>query len=91
MRNRRAQMNAATSQFDEAEILAEATDKAGLTRFGDDAFREPLRVLLASLAQSPLHPLGAQILRRSTVWSLISRLRARYSVSYTHLTLPTKA
>ncbi len=71
-------MNPSISQFDEAEILAEAKARAGLTRFGSDAFREPLRVLLASLGQSPLHPLGAQLLRRSTLWSLISRLRAQY-------------
>ena len=71
-------MNKATSPFDEAEILAEATSRAGLTRFGGDDFREPLGVLLASLAQSPLHPLGIQILRRSTVSSLVSRLRAQY-------------
>jgi len=71
-------MTPSTTQFDETEILAEAKARAGLTRFGSDVFREPLRVLLASLAQSPLHPLGAQILRRSTLWSLISRLRAQY-------------
>ena len=78
MRNRRTPMTPSTTQFDETEILAEAKARAGLTRFGSDVFREPLRVLLASLAQSPLHPLGAQILRRSTLWSLISRLRAQY-------------
>ena len=71
-------MTPSTSQFDETEILTEAKARAGLTRFGSDEFREPLRVLLASLGRSPLHPLGAQILRRSTLWSLISRLRAQY-------------
>ena len=64
--------------FDEAAILAEARASDGLEDFGDDRFREPLGMLLASFAQAPLHALGVQLLRASVVRSLISRLRARH-------------
>ena len=71
-------MTTLPTPFDETEILAEARAKTGLTRFGGDGFREPLGVLLTSLGQAPLHAIGVQLLRRSVISSLISRLRAQY-------------
>jgi hypothetical protein len=62
--------------FDEAALLAEARAATGLVDFGDDAFRTPLRALLASLADAPLNALGTAILRRSIRRSLDVRLRA---------------
>jgi len=65
-------------QFAEESILAAARRIDGLDDFGDDAFRAPLRVLLESLAEAPIHELGASILRGSVVRSLANRLRARH-------------
>jgi len=63
--------------FDEAPLLAEARRKTGLSDFGDDAFREPLRVLLASLADAPLNAVGQLVLRTSIRRSLVQRLLAQ--------------
>lgn len=63
--------------FDESGLLAEARQKSGLEDFGDEAFRQPLGVLLASLAQAPLHAAGTRLLRRSILRSLVRRLRAQ--------------
>ncbi len=71
-------MTTPAKPFDEATILAEAQASAGLERFGTDEFREPLGILLAALAEAPLHALGIQIMRNSVIWSLVSRLRAQY-------------
>jgi len=62
----------------EAEaLLAEARRKTGLGDFGDDAFREPLRVLIDSLNQeAQLTPLGHLIQRGRLVSALVGRLRA---------------
>ena len=62
--------------FDEAALLADARRKTGLTEFGDDAFRTPLRVLLASLADAPLNAVGTTVLRASIRRSLTQRLLA---------------
>ncbi|HEX5068482.1 MAG TPA: sulfotransferase, partial [Myxococcota bacterium] len=64
--------------FDEEAVLAEARAYDGLDAFGDDVFREPLRVLLASLAEAPLSALGAKILRGGVVRSLTNRLRIEH-------------
>ena len=53
--------------FDESGILADARAIDGLADFGDEGFVEPLRVLLASLAEAPLHGLGSSILRGGVV------------------------
>jgi len=71
-------MTSSSKPFDETSVLADAQAGDGLVDFGDDVFREPLRVLLASLEEAPLNELGVRLLRSSLVWSLISRLRARY-------------
>jgi len=62
--------------FDEAALLASARRKTGLDDFGDPAFREPLRVLLASLAEAPLNAVGTLVLRSTIRRSLVQRLRA---------------
>ena len=64
--------------FDEESVLAEARAYDGLDAFGDEVFREPLRVLLASLAEAPLSALGAKILRSGVVRSLTNRLRTEH-------------
>jgi hypothetical protein len=64
------------SPFDEAALLADARAATGLTDFGDDGFRAPLRVLLASLADAPLNATGTAILRASIRRSLTVRLRS---------------
>lgn len=67
-----------STPFDEKRVLAAAEAVDGLHDFGDDAFREPLGVLLASYAEAPIHDLGAKILRGAIVRSLANRLRARH-------------
>ena len=64
--------------FDEESVLAEARAYDGLDAFGDEVFREPLRVLLASLAEAPLSAHGAKILRSGVVRSLTNRLRTEH-------------
>ena len=64
--------------FDEESVLAEARAYDGLDALGDEVFREPLRVLLASLAEAPLSALGAKILRSGVVRSLTNRLRTEH-------------
>jgi hypothetical protein len=60
--------------FDEAPLLAEARQKTGLTEFGDEGFRTPLRELLASLADARLNAVGTAVLRSSIRRSLTQRL-----------------
>jgi hypothetical protein len=62
--------------FDEAALLEEARRKTGLRDFGDDAFRSPLRALLAALAEAPLNAVGTMVLRSSIRRSLTQRLLA---------------
>lgn len=72
------QMSRAVHRFDESAILDAARAVDGLSDFGDDSFREPLRVLLAAYAEAPIHALGAKILHGSVVRSLANRLRTRH-------------
>ena len=62
--------------FEEVALLADACRRTGLSEFGDDAFRTPLRVLLASLADAPLNVVGTTVLRMSIRRSLAQRLLA---------------
>src|SRR5215469_9669907 len=51
-------------RLDETALLSTAMKKTGLTDFGDDRFREPLRVLVAALErEAKLNPLGRVLLR----------------------------
>jgi hypothetical protein len=71
MRSRRA------APFDESALIEEARERTGLVEFGDEGFREPLRVLLASLAEARLNAVGQTVLRTSIRRSLVQRLRSR--------------
>lgn len=67
----------ARASLDEHSIIAEARATAGLDDFGDESFREPLRVLLDSLdREAALTPLGRAIQRQRTIDLLVNRLRA---------------
>jgi hypothetical protein len=66
-----------TKPFAEAALPADARRKADPSDFGDDAFRTPLRVLLASLAQAPLNAVGTLILRAAIRRSLHSACSPR--------------
>jgi hypothetical protein len=61
--------------LDEADVLAEARAKAGGAAFEDESFREPLRVLLASLdREAQLNAIGRATQRARIVESLVMRL-----------------
>jgi hypothetical protein len=66
----------ALSPLDEASLLDAARRTTGLDDFGDDWFREPLRVLIGSInAEARLTPLGRIIQRSRLVAALVTRLR----------------
>jgi len=66
------------ASLDEHSIVADARATAGLDDFGDESFREPLRVLLDSLdREAGLTPLGRAIQRQRTIGLLVNRLRAQ--------------
>ena len=62
-------------QLDESTLLSTAMKKTGLTDFGDDRFREPLRVLVAALErEARLNPLGRVLIRQMLLQLLTTRL-----------------
>jgi sulfotransferase family protein len=62
-------------RLDEKSLLEQAAKNTGLSDFGDDGFREPLRVLLASFEnEAALTLLGRIIARSDTVRTLENRL-----------------
>jgi len=62
-------------QLDESTLLSTAMKKTGLTDFGDDRFREPLRVLVAALErEAKLSTLGRVLLRQMLLQLLTTRL-----------------
>ena len=62
--------------FDEQQMLDAARRATRLEDFGDESFREPLRMLLRCLErESHLTPLGCVVARRDTVDLLANRLR----------------
>jgi len=62
--------------LDEASILAEAQARAGLSSFGDDSFREPLRRMLHALdTEADLNEAGRVAQRERTIGLLVNRLR----------------
>jgi hypothetical protein len=64
--------------FDEAALLEEACAQTGLDDYGEDAFREPLGKLLASLREeAPLNELGRTIMRARILESLETRLKTQ--------------
>jgi hypothetical protein len=63
-------------KLDEASLLAAARQRERLDDFGDDSFREPLRVLLGALErEANLSPLGRAMSRQLLLGLLASRLR----------------
>ena len=63
-------------RLDEAGLLESARRRTGLSDFGDPAFREPLRVLLAAFErEAGLTPLGRFITRSLVLQLLTTRLR----------------
>jgi hypothetical protein len=68
--------------LDEADLLDEARRQTGLTDFGDDGFREGLRVLLAALEdEADLTLLGRMSARGQIVKLLVSRLRVEDAIA----------
>jgi hypothetical protein len=71
-----ADPRASSTSLDEASILAEARERAGLSEFGDDSFREPLRRMLHALdTEAHLNEAGRAAQRERTVGLLVNRLR----------------
>lgn len=64
--------------FDESLLLSEASSVDGLTEFGDERFREPLKILLTSLTDAPLSDLGTSLLRSQVIRSLANLLRTHH-------------
>jgi hypothetical protein len=62
-------------RLDESDLMARASRRSGLTDFGDDKFREPLRLLLDSFERDAhLTTLGRVIARTDLVRLLANRL-----------------
>jgi len=71
-------MTRVSAQLRVADLLEAARAKIGLTEFGDEWFREPLGVLVASLnAEAQLSELGLELTRRRLIALLVDRLRLR--------------
>lgn len=65
-------------RFEPDFVLDEARRRAGLDDFGDDAFREPMGILLASLEEeADLSPVGRVSMFERIVGSLVGRLSAQ--------------
>ncbi|MBY0510396.1 MAG: sulfotransferase [Rhodospirillaceae bacterium] len=57
-------------------LLAEARKRTGLSDFGDPWFREPLRILLDSMArEAQLNAMGARIQSERLITGLVNRLK----------------
>lgn len=66
----------ARAAFREGALLDAAREATGLYDFGDESFREPLRVLLRSLREeAPLSPAGVRAFLDRIQESLVTRLR----------------
>ena len=64
------------TNLNEASIIAEARDKAGLTDFGDESFRVPMRMLLKAMEEeAQLNEIGRITQRARIVGLLVNRLR----------------
>jgi hypothetical protein len=64
-------------------LLSTAIKKTGLTDFGDDRFREPLRVLVDALEhEAELTPLGRLLWRQLLLQLLMTQLHVQHLVIY---------
>jgi hypothetical protein len=62
-------------------VLADAQKKVGLTDFGDEAFREPLEILVESInREAQLNPIGRMIIRGRIVGVLANKLVAQDTI-----------
>jgi hypothetical protein len=62
-------------------VIADAKGKAGLDDFGDDAFLEPLEILVESInREAALSPVGRTIIRGRLVGVLINKLVAQDTI-----------
>lgn len=69
-------MTAPPTSLDESSILAEACARAGLSDFGDESFREPLRRTLHAFdTEANLNEAGRIAQRERTIGLLTNRLR----------------
>jgi hypothetical protein len=59
----------------EESLIAAARERTGLTEFGDEGFREGLRVLLETYQRAGLRPGGRKVTRRRLIQLLCNRLR----------------
>ncbi len=59
----------------EESLIAAAREQTGLTEFGDEGFREGLRVLLETYERAGLRPGGRKVTRRRLIQLLCNRLR----------------
>ncbi|MEM9257299.1 MAG: sulfotransferase [Pseudomonadota bacterium] len=64
--------------FTETSVLSAARAVDGLDNFGDPAFLEPLRALLAAYREAPVNDFGASLLHGGLVRSLANRARVEY-------------
>jgi hypothetical protein len=65
-----------SAELREAELLRAARSKTGLRDFGDEAFREPLQMLVRSInTEARLHPVGRAITQLRLIGALCTRLR----------------
>ncbi len=66
------------SSLNEDSLSAAARRKTGLTNFGDESFREALRVLAASADnEARLHPFGRWVIRNRLIGILVVRLQVQ--------------
>jgi hypothetical protein len=64
------------TSLDEESIIAEAREAAGLTDFGDESFRQPMRMLLKAMEEeAQLNEIGRITQRARIVGLLVNRLR----------------
>jgi hypothetical protein len=70
-------------RLDEADLLGTAMKKTGLADFGDDRFREPMRVFADALErEGNLSPLGRVLARQTILQCLSNRLLVQDALSH---------
>jgi hypothetical protein len=62
--------------FDEKKLLNKTTESLGLYDFGDEAFRENMRLWLKTIEMRKFHPAGKLAAYREIIFILENRLRA---------------
>lgn len=71
-----ARLGVGSDAFSERELLSAARARTGLSNYGDESFREPLRVLLDSIErEARLHTIGRLVTKVRLVAALCTRLK----------------